>query len=220
MLNDRIEAAWISAFEATFVASGVDAKTSAIILSETQSRDLNVHLAELALARLGARFFHVKIPSPGSQAGPVLRSTGMSLTLDGQTEAVAALKSVAFIVDLTLEGLMHARQTGEILGAGARVLTVSNEHPEVLARMPPDPELKAQCLDAARLCRGASTLHVTSPAGSDLTVSMVGANTVGVWGYTDKPGTLAHWPGGIVVSFPAANCAVWRLPVRCCTMHR
>ena len=31
---------------------------------------------------------------------------------------------------------------------------------------------------------------------------MGGASTVGVWGWTDRPGTLAHWPGGIVVSFP------------------
>ena len=23
-----------------------------------------------------------------------------------------------------------------------------------------------------------------------------------MWGWTDRPGTLAHWPGGIVVSFP------------------
>ena len=26
-----------------------------------------------------------------------------------------------------------------------------------------------------------------------------------MWGFTDKPGTLTHWPGGIVVSFPAAE---------------
>jgi 2,5-dihydroxypyridine 5,6-dioxygenase len=26
-----------------------------------------------------------------------------------------------------------------------------------------------------------------------------------VWGWTDKPGTLAHWPGGIVVSFPKSG---------------
>ena len=26
--------------------------------------------------------------------------------------------------------------------------------------------------------------------------------TVGVWGWTDRPGTLSHWPGGLVVSFP------------------
>ena len=34
---------------------------------------------------------------------------------------------------------------------------------------------------------------------------MTGAPTVGIWGWTEKPGTLAHWPGGIVVSFPKAG---------------
>ena len=46
---------------------------------------------------------------------------------------------------------------------------------------------------------------MTSKAGTDLDVDMVGASTVGVWGWTDKPGTLAHWPGGIVVSFPKSG---------------
>ncbi|MDB5512062.1 MAG: peptidase, partial [Enterovirga sp.] len=46
------------------------------------------------------------------------------------------------------------------------------------------------------------TMRVTSAAGTDLAVDMAGASTVGVWGWTDKPGTLAHWPGGLVVSFP------------------
>src|SRR5262249_45380410 len=37
--------------------------------------------------------------------------------------------------------------------------------------------------------------------GSNLDINMAGAATVGVWGWTDRPGTLAHWPGGLVVSF-------------------
>ena len=36
-------------------------------------------------------------------------------------------------------------------------------------------------------------------------IGMVGASTAGVWGWTDRPGTLAHWPGGIVVSFPKSK---------------
>ena len=48
-------------------------------------------------------------------------------------------------------------------------------------------------------------MRVTSKAGTELDVDMVGASTVGVWGWTDKPGTLAHWPGGIVVSFPRSG---------------
>ena len=34
---------------------------------------------------------------------------------------------------------------------------------------------------------------------------MAGAATAGVWGWTDRPGTVAHWPGGIVVAFPRAG---------------
>src|SRR5437660_9909488 len=48
-------------------------------------------------------------------------------------------------------------------------------------------------------------MRVTSKSGTALDVDMVGASTVGVWGWTDKPGTLAHWPGGIVVSFPKSG---------------
>jgi 2,5-dihydroxypyridine 5,6-dioxygenase len=40
---------------------------------------------------------------------------------------------------------------------------------------------------------------------------MAGASSVGVWGWTDRPGTVAHWPGGLVVSFPQANSVNGRL---------
>ena len=32
-----------------------------------------------------------------------------------------------------------------------------------------------------------------------------GARVAGVWGYTSKPGTVAHWPGGLCLAFPAAG---------------
>ena len=58
---------------------------------------------------------------------------------------------------------------------------------------------------AARMLRAAKRMRVSSAAGTDLTIAMEGAATVGVWGWTDRPGTLAHWPGGLVVSFPKAG---------------
>lgn len=211
MLNDRIEAKWIDAFEVTFRACKVDASQTAIILSETQSRDLNVHLAELALARIGVPFYHLKVPTPVNSAPAIIRSSGATQALNGQDKAVAALANVDFVVDLTLEGLMHAPQTRTILKSGARILNISNEHPDMLERAMPDEDLKARTLEAARLCRGAANMTVTSDAGTDLSVNMTGNNTVGVWGWTDKPGTLAHWPGGIVVTFPAAGSVNGRL---------
>ena len=118
---------------------------------------------------------------------------------------VTALQQAGFVVDCTIEGLMHAAETPEILKAGARILNISNEHPEALERMVPDSALEKKVRAAVKMLRGTKRMRVTSKAGTELDVEMVGASTAGVWGWTDRPGTLAHWPGGIVVSFPKSK---------------
>jgi len=205
MLSDRIEGKWVDAFCETFERCGVKPGESAAILSETQSRTLNVQLAELALLRLGARPFHVVVPTPRNPHPVPVRSTGASVAISGLKPVIAALSQAGFVVDCTLEGLMHAPETPEILKAGARILYVSNEHPEALERMRPDAALEARVRAAAKMLRAAKRMTVASAAGTDLDVDMTGASTVGIWGYTEKPGTLAHWPGGIVVSFPKSG---------------
>lgn len=100
---------------------------------------------------------------------------------------------------------MHAVETGTILQSGARIMNISNEHPEALARLLPEDSLKDKVKAAVRQIKGAGQMTVQSEAGTRLSVTMKDARTVGVWGWTDRPGTLAHWPGGLVVSFPAAN---------------
>ena len=205
MLADRIEHKWIEAFTEVLARCAVQPGEVVAILSETQSRALNVHLAELALLRLGARPFHLVVPT-GRNPYPVpVRSTGASEAIGGLEPVVGALSACGLVVDLTVQGLMHARETGAILKAGARILSVSNEHPEALERMRPDEALMARVKAATKMLRGAKRMSVRSAAGTALEVDMAGAATVGVWGWTDRPGTLAHWPGGIVVSFPAAG---------------
>ena len=205
MLSDRIEGKWIDAFCEVFERCAVKRGDTAAILSETQSRALNVQLAELALLRLGARPFHLIVPTPHNPHPVPVRSTGASEAIGGLTPVVAALGQAGFVVDCTLEGLMHAKETPAILKAGARILVISNEHPEALERLAPDPALEARVRAAVKMLRGARRMRVTSAAGSDLAVDMAGAMTVGVWGWTDRPGTLAHWPGGVVVSFPKSG---------------
>lgn len=205
MLVDRIEHRWIEAFSETLALSGIGTDLPVAILSETQSRRVNVHLAELALLRLGAKPFHLQAVTPAQTSSLPIRSTGASVALQHHPGLVAALTSVPIIVDLTVEGLMHAPELGKILESGARVLTISNEHPDMLERLVPDPALEPGVRTAARLCRDASTMTVRSAAGTELDVTMDGARTVGIWGFTEKPGTLAHWPGGLVVSFPPAG---------------
>jgi 2,5-dihydroxypyridine 5,6-dioxygenase len=48
-------------------------------------------------------------------------------------------------------------------------------------------------------------MQVTSAAGTDLQIRLEGARVGGVWGYTEKPGTLSHWPGGLCLCFPRAG---------------
>jgi 2,5-dihydroxypyridine 5,6-dioxygenase len=202
MFADRIEGKWIDAFCEVFERCAVKRGDTAAILSETQSRALNVHLAELALLRLGARPFHLIVPTPRNPHPVPVRSTGASEAIGRLAPVVRALGEAGFVVDCTLEGLMHAPETPEILKSNARILVISNEHPDALERMRPDDALERRVRAAAKMLRASKRMQVQSEAGTDLSIHMEGATTVGVWGWTDKPGTLAHWPGGIVVSFP------------------
>ncbi len=205
MFADRIEAKWIDTFEKAFEFCKVAKGEEVAILSETQSRALNVNLAELALLRMGARPFHVVVPTPPQVAPVPVRSTGASNSVQHLGPVVKALAASAMVVDLTVDGMLHAPELPEIIKDGARFLMISNEHPEALERLLPDPELTPRIKEAVKFTRGAKTMRVTSEAGTDLTVNMEKAPTVGVWGYCDRPGTVAHWPGGIIVSFPLKN---------------
>jgi 2,5-dihydroxypyridine 5,6-dioxygenase len=205
MLNDRVEAKWIESFAAVFRLCGVEKDEPVRILSETQSRSVNVVLAELALSALGARPFHIVVPTPRQSAPVPVRSTGASQALQRIEPLVKALSGPGLVVDLTLEGLLHAPELPEILKSGARVIMVSNEHPEVLERLPPDPALVPKVKLGMRKLREAREMRVTSLSGTDLTVSLDGARVGGVWGFTDRPGTVAHWPGGLCLAFPKAG---------------
>ncbi len=211
MRDDRIEAKWIELFADVFRLSAISPDDSVAILSETQSRQLNVHLAELALARIGARTCHVVMPTPRQTAPVPVRSTGASAALQGFQPAIEALKAARVVVDVTLEGLLHAPELPAILAAGTRVLMVSDEHPEVLERLRPDPSLEPKVREGLRRIRSAREMHVTSAAGSDLRIDLRDARTGGSWGYTTKPGTIAHWPGGLCLCFPAAGTVNGRL---------
>ena len=205
MLADRIEGKWIDAFAQTFELCQVKPGEAVAILSETQSRPLNVRLAELALLRLKARPFHVVIPTP-PQAAPVpVRSTGASDAVRKLEPVVAALAASGMVVDLTVEGMLHAPELPAILKGGARLLMVSNEHPEALERLVPDPALAPKVKAGVKRLKAAKTMSVSSAAGTSLTINVEGAMPAGVWGWCDRPGMVAHWPGGLCLCFPRAG---------------
>src|SRR6266851_3839218 len=205
MSSPPIEEKWIAAFARVLELSQLKPGESVAILSETQSRDVNVQLAALAALRLGGRAFHLVVPTPRQSAPVPVRSTGASDTIQRLAPVVAALAGSALVIDLTVEGLLHAPELPEILRGGARVLMVSNEHPDALERLLPDPALEPKIRAGMKKLRAAKTMRVTSSAGSDLTISVAGAPVGGVWGYAAKPGQIAHWPGGLCLCFPKAG---------------
>lgn len=209
-----IEPDWITSFATVFELCKIKRDETVVILTESGSRPINIELTRLALGQLGLNHFRLDVPTPPSPTGPIIRSSGASQALNGQDKAVGALAGCDVVIDLTLEGLMHAPQTQTILKGGARIMNVSNEHPDILARTVATAELKDRAKDGIGRCRAAKEMRVTSQAGTDLRVDMQGAATVGVWGWTDRPGTLAHWPGGIIVSFPKAGSVNGRLAYR------
>jgi len=203
MLLDRIEDKWIATFERAFRLCRVGEGDEVAILSETQTRPVNRHLAELALLRLGAKPFHIVMPTPPHEAPVAVRSTGSSVAIQRSRPVIEALKRAPFIADLTVEGLMHAEETPELMQAGTRVLYISTEHPELLERLAPDETLIPRVLRGREMMAAAKAMHVVSAAGTDLAIGLEGARIGGNLGAAFNPSSLATWPGGICSCFPA-----------------
>jgi 2,5-dihydroxypyridine 5,6-dioxygenase len=202
MLSNRIEGKWIDSFEHVFALSEIGPGDPVAILSDTGSREINVSLAELALHRLGAKAFHIVMPNPPQTAPLPVRSTGSTTAIGGSEPVLAALCASKMVVDLTVEGLLHAPELPRILSKGARMLYISNEHPDVLERLTPDPGLKEKVLRGIGMLKEARSMRVTSDAGTDVSIDLADIKCGGSWGYADSPGCRSHWPGGVIAGWP------------------
>ncbi len=201
----RIEGKWIEMFAEVFRLCGVKAGDPCAVLSETQTRSELPQLSLLALQRIGARPFQLVLPARPLAAPVPVRSTGASDAIGRLAPVVQALAASVFVADCTVEGLQHAAELPQILAGGARVLAISHEHPEILERCLPRAEDELPVRDAMRRLKAARAMQVTSAAGTELHVDLAGARIGGVWGFSSRPGTLSHWPGGLVLAFPAAG---------------
>ena len=196
---------FISAFAAQFARCALHEGETVAVLSEAQSRPALVETARLAAQSLGGRVFDLVVPTPNSAHPVPIRSTGASQAIAGNPAVLWALAASDFVIDCTVEGLLHSPELGQILGGGARVLMISNEHPEVFERLQWDADLPRRVELGHEWLSNATTMHVTSAAGTDLTIQLADAVTAGSTGITAGPGSIAHWPGGLVLAFPAAH---------------
>lgn len=210
-MQERLEPRWISLFEEMLALASPNKGEVVAVCSESQSRRVLVELAEQALHRLGLRYFHVVVPTPAAPAGVPLRSTGTSLALAGLSPVVEALAGVDLIVDITIEGLLHARERSALVAKGARVFMIGNEHPEVFERLRPQPGLQELCTRGAKLITNAQRMRVTSRAGTDLDVRLGNTPGRGSAGQTRGPGTFGYWPAGLCLANPAPGSVNGRI---------
>ena len=108
MLIEQIEHRWLAAFRRTLDLCALSAKEVVGIVTESQSRRVNVELAELAVQSLGATPVRIRVPSPALAAPAPVRSTGASDALQQLAPVVAALQRCHLVIDCTVEGLLHA----------------------------------------------------------------------------------------------------------------
>ena len=210
MLVERIEAKWIEAFKDVFRRCAVKPGEVVAVLSESQSRPVLPELSELALQQLGARVFHVRLPSPPVSGVPI-RSTGTTLSVGGLEPVVAALAGTGMVVDCTVEGMLHAPELPRILAGGTRLMMISNEHPEVLERTRPTPELRERVIRGIKLLGKSKVMKVFSSAGSRLEISLEGAAVRGATGIVEKPKGVGYWPAGLCLCFPKPGSVNGRL---------
>ena len=210
-MQERAEGKWIASFRRVLTLNGIDHGTRVAVVSESQSRPILRELSEIALFDLGAEFFTIDLPTPPQTAPVPVKSTGASNAIAQMTPVLEALKHVDVIVDVTVEGLLHAVEWPEIEAAGTRLFVVCNEHPEILERTEPFLDLGPKVARGIEMLRDASEMRVVSAAGTDLVIDIRDAPCGGTPGFTTAKGGVAHWPGGLCLCFPGQNAINGRI---------
>lgn len=205
MMQEIPEGKWIASFKRVFALNGIGEGTEVVIISESQSRPVLGQLAALALYDLGAVYSTIVLPTPPQTAPVPVKSTGACDAIQGKRHVIEALKAVEVIVDVTVEGLLHAEEMAEVEQANTRLLVICNEHPEILERTEPYAELGPKVALGIKMLKAASEMRVTSEAGTDLTINIKGAPCGGTPGFSTYPRGVSHWPGGLCLCFPLAN---------------
>ncbi|MBS74238.1 2,5-dihydroxypyridine 5,6-dioxygenase [Variovorax sp.] len=112
--------------------------------------------------------------------------------------ALAAMKNSDIVLDLML--LLFSPEQMEILDSGTKIL-LAVEPPEVLVRAVPTEADRERVLAASKLLKAAKKMHVTSPAGTDVTFKLGDFPTISEYGFCEEPGRWDHWPSGFLFTF-------------------
>jgi 2,5-dihydroxypyridine 5,6-dioxygenase len=151
-----------------------------------------------AAESLGATAFVVDMPVP---SGPIaeLSATTTEHGLGSCPPLVEAFIRSDLLIDLALLFFNPAKIA--IQESGTRILTCV-EPAETIARLFPHASYREEALRGEALLAGASTLRVTSAAGTDLTYQLGDRRATCQYGLADVPGRWDHFASAFVLTAP------------------
>lgn len=120
----------VSLFHRQFLLCNVSAGEVASVFADSSSRPEYIEAAYSALRLIGASAIVVTVPTFSAALFPNQISADI---LAPFPQAIKALSSSTFVVDITRSGIVHSTARMQVQEAGARILTII-EPPETLAR--------------------------------------------------------------------------------------
>jgi 2,5-dihydroxypyridine 5,6-dioxygenase len=184
----------IGLFKRELELCAVGSGETVIVLTEADIRADYARAFLIAAQELGANAFQVGVlPRIGVDSK---NHTGQT-PIAGNQAIVEVAKSADLVIDLI--GLLFSREQNEITASGTRMLMV-REPFEILRQMFPDRDLRRRVEYGEQLLKKARHLHITSPAGTDVTYLMGAYPVLTQYGYVDTPGRWDHFATGQVLS--------------------
>jgi 2,5-dihydroxypyridine 5,6-dioxygenase len=155
-----------------------------LIYSDTHTTPHYPAAALGAALEIGADAFHIEVPTtvPENDRGVIAKIWA----------------EVDMVIDL-VSTVAHAYSllNAAALENGGRVLRCGQPQ-DVLMRLSPTEELRRRVQAGAKLARKASTMRITSAAGTDLTCSIKDKVVLDLYSLADVPGRWDNWPSGMV----------------------
>ncbi|MBB1629473.1 2,5-dihydroxypyridine 5,6-dioxygenase [Cupriavidus sp. UME77] len=190
----------IKAWDEVLRLSNVRAGQTISILCAPHTHPQTLRTATIAAQAAGAIVTKIELPPINAE-----KATSRDLMnylgetpLTNNPVALAALKSSDLVLDLML--LLFSPEQMEILDSGTKIL-LAVEPPEILVRTVPTAADRKRVLEASKLLRRAKQMHVTSPAGTDVTFQIGEFPTISEYGFCEEPGRWDHWPSGFLFTF-------------------
>lgn len=190
----------VKAWDEVLKLSKVQRGQKVSILCGPHTHPQTLQTATIAAQAAGAVVTRIELQPINAEKAPsrdLMNYLGET-PLTNNPVALAAMKNSDIVLDLML--LLFSPEQMEILESGTKIL-LAVEPPEVLVRAVPTEADRERVLAASKLLKAAKRMHVTSPAGTDVTFKLGDFPTITEYGFCEEPGRWDHWPSGFLFTF-------------------